>query len=283
VQNFFVVGICRAGACAAHPGNVGGKALGGGVAGQHLKGHQGIVQLGNELVQTGNGNVHARQGRNHAGVAFVGHGRDRAVFGHGKVTAAHAHIGGDELAAQLHAGHLDQTLHVRILLDAGGLGEVVRHLITRKVDGGHNHVRRTFVAQLDDPFAKVGFVHDQAIAFQRGVQADFFGGHGLGLDHLLHFVFFGDANDHVVGFGCSGGTVHVHAALFSFGLELSVQFVHVLTGVVLGVGDLLDQRFLVHFLEHGFTVGAVGHGKGIKGTTQKFVVQGFVQFLMISR
>ena len=77
--------------------------------------------------------------------------------------------------------------------------------------------------------------------------------------------------------------MHVHAALFSFGLELSVQLVHVLTGVVLGVGDLFDQRLLVHFLEHGFAVGAVGHGKGIKGTTQKFVVQGFVQFLMISR
>ena len=139
------------------------------------------------------------------------------------------------------------------------------------------------MAQLDDPFAKVGFVHDQAIAFQRGVQANFFGGHGLGLDHLLHFVFFGNANDQVVGFFGSGGTVHVHAALFGFGLKLRVQLVHVLTGVVLGVGDLLDQRLFVHFLEHGFAVGAVGHGKGIKGTTQKFVVQGLVQFLMIAR
>ena len=283
VQNLFVVGVGRTGASAAHPGNIRGQALGSGVAGQHLKGHQGIVQLGNQLVQTGNGYVHARQGGDHAGVAFVGNGRNRAVFGHGKVTAAHAHVGGDELAAQLHAGHLDQALHVRILLDAGGLGEVVGHLIARKVDGGHNHVRRTFVAQLDDPFAKVGFVHDQAIAFQGGVQADFFGGHGLGLDHLFNFVFFGNAHDQIVGFFSGDSTVHVHATLFGLGLKLRVQLVHVLTGVVLGIGDLLDQCLFVHFLEHGFAVGTVGHGKGIKGTTQKFVVQGLVQFLMIAR
>lgn len=68
----------------------------------------------------------------------------------------------DELAAQLHAGHLDQLLDVGVLLFARGLGEVVGHLVARKMDGGHDHVGGAFMAQLDDPFAQVRLAHDQA-------------------------------------------------------------------------------------------------------------------------
>ena len=284
VHDLLVVLTGAAFAGTGHEGGVRGQALGRSVTGQHLQGGQGHFQVGHQLVQAGDGHMDARQGGDHAGVAFVGHGADGAHFGHGEVAAGDAHVAVDELAAQLHTGHLHQTLDVLgILLDAGLLGEVVGHLIAGQVDGGHDHVRGTFVAQLDDPFTKVGLVHDEPFLFQVGVQLDFFSGHGLGLDDALDVVLAGDAGDDAVGIFGSGGTVHVHAALFGHTAELFVQFFHVLAGVVLGVGDLFDQAAFVHFLEHSFTVGAVGHGKGVEGTAQEAVLKGGINILAVIR
>ena len=225
--------------------------------------------------------MHTRQGGHHAGIALVGHGGHGPVFGHGEVAAADAHVRRDELAAQLHAGHLDQLLDVGVLLFARGLGEVVGHLVTRKMDGGHDHVRGAFMAQLDDPFAQVRLVHNQAFGLQRGIELDFLGGHGFGFDHPLDVVFLGDAGDDLIGFLGRGRAMHVHAALFRLLLELLVEFLHVLAGVVLGFGYLGDEAALVHFLEDGFAVGPVGHGKGVQSAAQKIVLQGLIDLLAV--
>ena len=271
----------RAVARAVHEGDVRGQALGRGVARQHLQGRQGHIQRGHELVQTSQHHVHARQGGHHLGIAFIGDGAHAAVLGHGEVAAAHAHVRAQELAAQLHAGHLDQPLHVRVLRDAGGLGEVVGHLLPGKVDGRHDHVRGAFMPQLDDPFAKVGLVHHEAVGLQPSVEVDLLGGHGLGLDDVLDVVLFGDAGDDLVGVGGRGRPMHDDAALFRLGPELGIELFHVTAGVVLGVGDLPDEAAFVHFLEDGFAVGAVGHGKGVQRPAQEAVFQRAVDILVV--
>ena len=77
--------------------------------------------------------------------------------------------------------------------------------------------------------------------------------------------------------------MHVHAAFLGHTAELFVQFFHVLAGIVLGIGDLLDQAAFVHFLEHSFTVGAVGHGEGVEGTAQEAVLKGGINILAVIR
>ena len=126
---------------AVHEGDIRGDALARGVTGQNLKhGHHGF-KVGDQLVEAGQDHVHAGQRGNHTGVAFVGDRNRGAVFGDGEVTAADAHVAGDEFAAQLHAGHLDQTLDIlALLLHAGGLGEFIGHLVAGEVNGRHDHV-----------------------------------------------------------------------------------------------------------------------------------------------
>ncbi len=284
MHDFFAVGVGLAFSRAVHERDIGSQALGRGVARQHLKRGERHVEGGHQFVQAGNGHMHAGQGGHHAGVAFVGHGGNRAVFRNGEVASAHAHVGGDELAAQLYAGHLDQTLNVlRVLLHAGFPGEVFSHLIAGKVNGGHDHVGGAFMAQLDDPFPQVGFIHDQPLFFQIGVELDFLGRHGFGLDYPLDVIFLGDAGDDGVGFLRRGRAVDMYPAFFRLFLELLVQLFHVLAGVVLGVGNLRDQAALVHFLEDGFAVGAVGHGKGVQRIAQELVFQGLAKLLVIFR
>ena len=149
------------------------------------------------------------------------------------------------------------------------------------MDGGHDHVGGAFMAQLDDPFAQVRLVHDQAFGLQCGIELDFLGGHGFGFDHPLDVVFLGDAGDDLIGFLGRGRAMHVHAALFRLLLELLVEFLHVLAGVVLGFGYLGDEAALVHFLEDGFAVGPVGHGKGVQSAAQKIVLQGLIDLLAV--
>ena len=270
------------GHAAGDEAHIGGQALGRGVARQHLEGRERHVERGHQLVEAGHGHVDGRQCLHHAGVALIGDRGDGAVFGNGEVAARNSHVRGDELAPELDARHLDELLDVLgLLLFAGLLLEVVGHLVAGKVNGRHDHVRGALVAQLDDPFAKVGLIDDDAFLLQGRVELDLLGGHGLGLDHALDVVLLGDAHDDAVGVLRVGGAMHMDTELFGVLLELFVEFFHVLAGVVLGGRDFLDELALVHVLEHGLAVGLVGHGEGVEGAAQEFVAQGLVNLFAV--
>ena len=267
---------------AGNPGDVGGDGLRGGVSGQHLQHLEGVGNGGNELFKTGEHHMHAGHGGHEAQVAFVGHGADEAGFGHGEVGAGNAHVGLHVFAAQFLAGHLHELLNVfPVLLNVGHVGEQVGHLIARKVNGGHDHVGRPFMAQLNDPFAEVGFHHAAAFLFEGVVEVDFFRRHGLGLDDVVAVVFLGDLGNDAVRFGAGGGEVHVHAALFSFGLELGEQLHHVLSGIVLDVGHFLDETVHVHARKNAGAVGLVFDGELVQRGAEELVVQRFLNLTVV--
>ena len=112
-----------------NPGHVGGDALGRGVAGQDLQSDHGLVDGGGQLVQANQHGVHAGHGLNHAGIALVGDCGDGAALCNGKVAAGNTHVTGNELAAQLHAGHLHKAVDVGLLLHLGHLGEILGDLV----------------------------------------------------------------------------------------------------------------------------------------------------------
>ena len=264
------------------PGHIGSDGLSGGVTGQHLDAAQSVGNGGDELFEAGKDNVHTGQGGHEAEVAFVGHGADHTGFGNGEVGTGDAHIGVDVFSAQFLTGHLHHLLDVfTVLLLLGDLGEEIGHLIAGQVDGGHNHVRGAFVAVLDDPFAEVGFDHAEAVLLKRGVEMDFFSGHGLGLDDGLAVVVLGDLGDDAVGFGTVGGQVDMHAALFGFGLELLEQFHHVLSGVVLDVGNFAHQTGNVPALEDAGAVGLVVDSELVQSLAEELVVKGFLDLTVV--
>ncbi len=281
VHDLAALGRGGAGAGAAHPGHVGGQALGRAVAGQDLQGDHGVVDGAHQLVEADEHRVDAGHGLSHAGVAFVGHRGDGAVLGDGEVAAGHAHVGLDEFATQLDAGDLDQAVDVGILLHFGHLGEIVGDLVAAQVDGRHDHVGRCLVAQLDDVLAKVGLVDDEAVSLQLVVELGLFGSHRLGLHDALDVVLLADVGNDLVGFGRVLGEVHVHAALFSLALELLVELVHVSGGFVLELGDGVDKALLVDVAHHLGAVFAVGDGVLVQRLAELLVVQRLVDLAVV--
>ena len=266
---------------AGDPSHVGSDQLAGGVARQRLEDAQRVVQLGQQLVDAHEGHVDARQCGHQTGVAFVGDQADAAGFGHGEVGARDAHVGVHVFLAQLAASHLDQLLDVGFLLLAGDVGEQIFDLMTRQVDGGHDHVGRTLVAQLDDPFAQVGFDDFEPFVFQVMVEERLLGGHGLGFDDGLDVSFLGDLADDLIGLVAVFGVVDVHARGFGVLLELGEKRVVIGGRSILGVGDFLDELVHIHVLEGVGATGAVGHGEIVQGGAQEFVVQGLLHLLAI--
>ena len=266
---------------AADPGHVGGDGLARGVLGHHAQDLQGVVQGAAELVDAGDGDVHAGQGGDQAGVALVGHQADGAGLGDGEVGAADAHVGFGVLAAQLAAGDLDQALDVRGLVLVGDLGEEFGHLVAGQVDGRHDHVARAFAAQLDDPLAEVRLDDFEVVLLQAVVEEGLLGRHGLGLDDLLAGVVLGDAGHDLVGLVAVLGPVHLDAVGLGLGLELGVELVQAGDAGVLDLGDLVDEGVHVVFTEGVGPADGVGRGELFHGAAQEGVVQSLAQLLVV--
>ena len=187
-----------------------------------------------------------------------------------------------ELGAQLAARHLHEPLHVfAVLLLAGHALEVLRHLLAREVDGRQHHVRRPFVAQLDDPLAEVGLANVQTLRTQVRVEADLLRRHALRLHDRLHAVLGGDLRDDLPRFCGIGRAVHDHAALLGLSLESRVQLLDVPRGVVLHVGDLADESASVDLLEDLVAAGAVLDGELVKRPPLEGVVQRLLDLAMV--
>src|SRR5208337_1902478 len=105
----------RAGAALGEPGDpgdIGGDQLAGGVLGQNLQDAQGRGQVRHQFIQAHQGYMDGWQGGGEAGVTLIGNDSQGAAGGNGEVGAADAHVGGQELLAQLPPGHLYQLADV---------------------------------------------------------------------------------------------------------------------------------------------------------------------------
>jgi len=233
------------------------------------------------LVDAGDGHVDAGQGGDQPGVALVGHQADGAGFGNGEVGAADAHVGVGVLGAEFAAGDLDQALDVRGLVLPGDLGEELGHLVAGQVDGRHDHVGRAFVAQLDDPFAKVRLHDFQIVFFQAVVEEGFLSRHGLGLDDYLAFAVGRDAGHDLVGLVAVLGHVHRDAVGFGLGLEFGVEFVQAGEAGVLDLDHFIDQSLDVVFTEGVGAADWVGRGEFFHGPAQKGVFQRLTKFFVV--
>ena len=166
---------------------------------------------------------------------------------------------------------------VRVLQRAGDLGEEFGHLLAGEVDGGHDHVRRAFVAELDDPFAQVGLRHLEAFLFQVVVEEGLLRGHGLALDDLLDPVVFGDAAMISLASWAVLATCTLTPAASAWALNASKSSSRWGMACILALGDLLHQGVHIHA---GKGLGAafrVGHGEVVHGGAQELVVQGPLQ------
>ena len=221
------------------------------------------------------------QGGGQAGIAFVADDAQGAGRGDGEVGPADAHVGREEMLAQLFTGYLDQLADVGLLLFPGHLGEQVRHLLAGEMDGGHDHMGRPFVAQLDDPFAQVRLHHLKSGFFQVVVEEGLLRGHGLGFEDFLDAIVPGDAGDDLVGLQGGGGQVDLDPGGLGLGLEGRIQLFQVRQGGIFAGGDLPGQGRDVHPGEEAALGLLVGGGEGAHGGAQKLVTQGLLQALLI--
>ena len=229
----FLAAIRSGGACrgAGDPGHIGRDELAGGVARKHLENAQGALQVGHQFVKADQRHMNARQRGHQTSVAFIGDESDRSRLGDGKIGPGDAHVGFEEHLAQFPPGHFDHAVDVVGVLNLpGDLREEFGNFLAGQMDGRHDHVRRAFVAQLNDPFAEVGFGDHKTFFFQVVVEEGFFRGHRLALDDFLHLVGPGNIGNDGVGLKGGVGNVHLDAGRFGAGFEGGEELLEVGNG-----------------------------------------------------
>ena len=261
-------------------GHVAGQHLGRGRARQGLEDRRDVGEGGHYLLDADDGHVHLGQGGHQAGVALVGHGEDGPGLGHGDVGPGDAHVRLEELPAQLIPGHLDQAG------DVGGeplvhlFGKEVGDLLLGHVDGGHDHVRGGLTGQLDDPLAQVGFLDLETGLLEVAVEMDLLAGHGLGLDHRADVVVAGHLEDVLAHPGRVVGTEHLGAFRLGVLLEQVAQFLEMVHGIGLALGNAAAQFLEVDTLVDLRPVDPPRLGELAERTGEIGVVQGLVDRML---
>ncbi len=163
-----------------YPGDVGGNGLSRGIAGQDLENAERRFQIRHQFVVAHQGHVDLGQGGHQAHVAFIGYQPEGSGFSDGEIGPADPHVGFEEGRPELLAGHFDQCVDIfRVQIAPGNFFKKIAHLIARQMNGRHDHMGRTFLAQLDDPFPQVRLSDDQAFVFQVMVEEGLLRGHGF--------------------------------------------------------------------------------------------------------
>ena len=216
-----------------------------------------------------------RQRVDEPSVALVRNDRERARLRDAEVRAGKAHVGLMELRLQLPPRDLHEPLHIlMILFLARRLLELVRNLITRKMDGRQHHVGRAFSTQLHDPFPKIRLAEVDAVLLEMRIQSDLLRRHGLGLHHALHPVLRRDPRDDRASLGGIGGAMDDGAAPFRLLLEPRVKLLDVLRGGILHFGDPSDQLAFRNLRKDLVAAGAVFHGELVERPAEKRIREG---------
>ncbi len=147
-----------------------------------------VVDAGDDLLDAHQGHVHLGRGGREPRVAFILHDADRARVGDGEVDARHAHVGGDEVLAEVPAGDVGKLAVLGGVRLAELVLEELAHVGGRHVQRGGDDVDRALCGQLDEVFAQVGFHRAHPSGGQHVIDLQLLADHRLGLDYGLHAV-----------------------------------------------------------------------------------------------
>ncbi len=151
--------------------------------------------VGDQLFVSQDRHLDPGEGGHHPGVSLVRDQADRPVFGDGEVGARDPHVGFQELFPELLPCRLDHHGDVGWDRFLELLREILGHLETAQVNGGHYHVGRLLAGQGNDPFAQVRFGDRDPGGLHMLGELDLFARHGLGLDDPLHPFFLAEIHE----------------------------------------------------------------------------------------
>jgi len=257
--------------------DVRGEPLTGGAPREELE-EEGQLPLGRqEFLDPGDGDVDPWSRRREPVVALVLDEDDAARLGDQEVRSAHA----DRRLAE-HVSKLGACLHRQLgrVLRIGS--ETLSHETPSDVnpvlmdDRGHD-VAGVISVDLNDVLAQIGFDGAKPRAFERGVEADLFGRHRLGLGHdrprLGHATT--DLQDDPIGFSRVRGPVDLNAPCGGARLELQKEVPQSVEDLILDPRCLGSGRFDIveRFPERRHPRGDFG-GRGRADTGDDFAAEG---------
>ena len=243
---------------------VGIHALAGGGASQELEHDLDILETGQHLLDSGQGNQGAGQRKAHAAVALGLNHHDRAGFGDEEVGAADGRRDGQKLLAEISACRVGQNLWVvGEVLEPHAPGEDFAHLRAIDVQSGDDDVRGFFFAQLQDDFCQVGFENADARGLEKGIQLNLGRGHGLDLDDLDGVFLAQQVEDDLARLGGIGGPVDLASGGGTAGFELFEISVEVLQGMCADGRGCLTQFLPIRLLGDQFAALGLDHIDGM--------------------
>ena len=177
----------RGAAGAGGEGGVDRHVLAGGGAGEDAEQSEGVLDSGDDFLDAGDHDVHARQGLREIAVALVSDDDAAAGFGDEEVGAGDADVRGEEFFAEFAACLSEEVAAFAedaVRWQVGvGFAETFLPILAVEVEGGGDDVAGGLAAQLQDVFAEVGLDRGDAVGFQEGVEGDFLGDHGFSFGH----------------------------------------------------------------------------------------------------
>ena len=220
----------------------------------HQQGNQRVerAQVGHDALGAHHHDLRFGNRGCHAGVALISYQSARARFGHAEVAARNAHLGAQELLAQVGAQELGNLL--------GGIGAGVALLLAVQIANGiavevqrrHNDVRGFGARRLQDVLGAVGFHCMDAVLFQVLVQAHLFGDHGFRLHAARGLNFLEDVERALDGVLGRGREVHLGSCRLGVFGEFADVVIQVLQNMVANV-----SRFPAKLLPQGVGIGAL--------------------------
>ena len=217
-------------------GGVGVHALTGGGTGQQLQEGLVVLEGGQNLLDTHEGNQGVGQGEAHTAVTLGLHDGQGTGLGDAEVSAGDCHGGVQELVAQAVTGCLCQFCRLigDVRVDTLNLAqEDVANLAAVTVNCGHQNVGGAVVAELHDFLGEVGLDSVDAVFLEELVQTGLCGCHGFDLDDFVHALLADQVQGDLVCLGGVAGPVHVATGSGEVALELLEQLGEVCQNVVL--------------------------------------------------
>ena len=215
---------------AGEQARIGGDLLAGGRARQQAQNRRGVLERRHQLLDRGDDDMHARQGRGQVAVALVGDDHRRAGLGDQQIGAGDADIGGEEFFPQQRPrlGHqifrpVEPALARQALVLAAKF--LLDGLFVEMDDRGDD-MARPLASELHDIFAEIGLDHLDLRGLEMRVEPDLLAHHRLAFGDELGAGLFAEPEHDGPRIGGGGRVMHFAAALDHLaliGLEIEIE------------------------------------------------------------
>ncbi len=217
-----------------HEGRIDRHPLSGRTPAEQAQLGHGIVEGGNQLLDSGQHDLHRRNRSGQAPVAFVGHDHDRTGFGNERIRSGHPdprfEEGGPDFVAN-RADLLRNILQRDRFVGGEHAIQQLPNLLAPQMQRRPDDMARPLMAFLHDPFAGVGFDHVDAEGFERMVELDLLADHRLALDDQIDTPLLTNLANQIHGIGSRGGGMHLGPSAFGLAGELRQEIVQLIGDV----------------------------------------------------